>query len=190
MNKFKLILLGDSGVGKTSLIKRYIFDTFNITENMTIGASFFTKIIKENEILLQIWDTAGQERFRSMIPMYIRNAQIVFIVFDTREIHNVKDYFERWINIIREYNNENILIYLVGTKRDLIKVTEINLEVLNELNLDKKHICFISSKTGEFINELFNKVINDIIDYNIINNDIIENKIELTNINKYKYKCC
>jgi small GTP-binding protein len=119
MNTFKVVLLGDSAVGKTSLVKRYIFDAFEIGECMTIGASFFNKNIKhkykeeEKEINLQIWDTAGQERFRSMIPMYIRNAQIAIIVFDTREINNVKEYFERWINFIREYNNDNILIYLV-----------------------------------------------------------------------------
>lgn len=195
MNTCKIVLLGDSGVGKTSLIKRYMFDKFEIREYMTIGASFFNKVIKhrfkyiEEEINLQIWDTAGQERFRSMIPMYIRNAQIALIVFDSREMNNVKEYFERWINFIREYNSDNILIYLVGSKRDLIKLGEMNRDILNELDLDRKNVCFVSSKTGQFVKELFDKILNDILKNNMIQKEGIENKIELTNDKSYKY-CC
>jgi small GTP-binding protein len=181
MNTFKVVLLGDSGVGKTSLIKRYIFNKFEITENMTIGSSFFPKQIihkyknNEHEINLHIWDTAGQERFRSMLPMYIRNSHIVLIIFDSRNINNIIDYFNNWINFVRDHNTENILVYLIGSKRDLVKISELDCDILYKLDLDRKNICFISAKTGQCIDELFNKILNDIIENNMIktNNDNI-----------------
>jgi small GTP-binding protein len=196
MNTFKVVLLGDSGVGKTSLLKRYMFDMFESHESMTIGASFFQKTInhkykeKEEEMTLQIWDTAGQERFRSMIPMYIRNAHIALIVFDSSENIDIKEYFKKWIGYIRENNGDNIIIYLIGTKRDLIKITDINREVLNHIDIDRKNIGFVSSKTGQFVNQLFDRILNDIIENNMIQNEIVEEKIDLTKSDSYNYKCC
>jgi small GTP-binding protein len=196
MNTYKIVLLGDSGVGKTSLIKRYLYDKFDIMENITLGGLFFNKIIDykdKQKIKLDIWDTAGQERFKSMLPMYIRNTDIAIIVFDSCKINNVKEYFETWITFIRENNNNNILIYLIGNKRDLIKIQNIDTDILYKLDLDRRNICFVSAKTGEFVQELFDKIINDIIENDMIVDKIvdkIEGKIEISNNKKNKYNCC
>ena len=165
---------------------------------MTIGSSFFPKQIlhkyKNNQydINLHIWDTAGQERFRSMLPMYIRNAHIVLIIFDSRNITNIIDYFNYWINFVKEYNSENILIYLIGSKRDLVKISELDSDILYKLDLDRKNICFISAKTGQCIDELFNKILNDIIDHDMIktNNDNNNIQLHFNNNQKKTYNCC
>lgn|ERR1719264_141370 len=82
--KHKIAFLGDSGVGKTSLINQFIYGTFSLNHNPTIGIDYLSKIINtgERSIRLQIWDTAGQERFRSLIPSYIRDASAIIIVYD------------------------------------------------------------------------------------------------------------
>ena len=82
--KHKIAFLGDSGVGKTSLINQFIYGTFSMTHSPTIGIDYLSKIINtgERSIRLQIWDTAGQERFRSLIPSYIRDASAIIIVYD------------------------------------------------------------------------------------------------------------
>ena len=82
--KMKVALLGDAGVGKSSLIDRYVLDDFHIHYDTTIGIDFFSKSLISDKFMtrLQIWDTAGQERFRSLIPTYIRDINITIIVYD------------------------------------------------------------------------------------------------------------
>lgn len=200
MNTFKMVLLGDSGVGKTSIIKKYLFDRFDIGENITIGASFFQRNInynykgEEKELKLQIWDTAGQERFRSMVPMYVKNASVCLIVFDCTDINNINDYYNRWYDFIDEHKtDENILIYLVGTKRDLVNTLDVSKKVeslIEKIHIKRSNLCFVSSKTGQCIDELFNKIISDLNELN--NKNIpLENKIILEEINlESKTYCC
>lgn len=198
MNTFKMVLLGDSGVGKTSIIKKYLFDRFDSGENITIGASFFQRNInynykgEEKELKLQIWDTAGQERFRSMVPMYVKNASVCLIVFDCTDINNINDYYNRWYDFIDEHKtDENILIYLVGTKRDLVNTLDVSKKVesfIEKIHIKRSNLCFVSSKTGQCINELFNKIISDL---NELNKKPIKNEIILEEINlESKPYCC
>lgn len=114
------MLLGSQGVGKTSIVVRYVQGTFNDTERSTIGASFFTHkmTIDDRRIKLQIWDTAGQERFRSMAPMYYRGAHAAIIVYDV----TVKKSFsevDAWIKQLKENCGENLVLCIVGNKNDL-----------------------------------------------------------------------
>jgi len=116
----KIVLLGDSGVGKTSIAVRYVQESFSSKLPPTIGASFLTKRIAVDnfKIKLQLWDTAGQERFRSLAPMYYRGAVAAILVFDlTNEtsFNKVKD----WVTELRTNVSEEIIMCIVGNKADL-----------------------------------------------------------------------
>eukprot|EP01127_Copromyxa_protea_P003274 TRINITY_DN1310_c0_g1_i6.p1 TRINITY_DN1310_c0_g1~~TRINITY_DN1310_c0_g1_i6.p1 ORF type:complete len:141 (-),score=17.42 TRINITY_DN1310_c0_g1_i6:474-896(-) len=94
----KVVLLGSSGVGKTSIVIRYVQSAFAADQQATIGASFWTKRLHfvDNSITLQIWDTAGQERYRSITPMYYRGAQAAILVFDVTNIESFEN-AQSWI---------------------------------------------------------------------------------------------
>eukprot|EP01113_Clastostelium_recurvatum_P025272 TRINITY_DN3040_c0_g1_i3.p1 TRINITY_DN3040_c0_g1~~TRINITY_DN3040_c0_g1_i3.p1 ORF type:complete len:146 (+),score=18.80 TRINITY_DN3040_c0_g1_i3:137-574(+) len=118
----KIVLLGNSGVGKTSIALRYVQGSFSNDQPLTVGASFMTKrmFMPDCTVKLQIWDTAGQERFRSMTPMYYRGASAAILVYDVTQ----PDSFEcvqGWVRELRAntHNNE-IVIAIAGNKTDLI----------------------------------------------------------------------
>jgi small GTP-binding protein len=207
MYKYKLVLLGDSGVGKTSIINRYLYNKFNIFENSTIGGLFFQKDInykykdKEHQLKLQIWDTAGQERFRSMMPMYVKDANICLIVFDCSSISNLQEYYNRWYEFINNNKKiDDVIIYLIGTKRDLVNISDISKNIdniLDNINIKRNNICFVSSKTGEYMDTLFNRLIinlHEIIINKILNPVNVEKIIleETHNISSKKNSnnCC
>jgi Ras-related protein Rab-22 len=90
MREIKLCLLGDAGVGKSSLVLRFVSDTFNLYSESTIGASFMSKtlIVEEKTFKYQIWDTAGQEKYRGLAPMYYRGAAAAVVVYDVTKAVN------------------------------------------------------------------------------------------------------
>ena len=122
--RYKIIFVGDAGVGKTTIINRINDNEFQSAYDATIGVDFWPKKInfRGNEITLQIWDTAGQERYRGLIPSYVRNSSIVFIVFD---ITNRKTFesIPRWIELIKSI--EKNIIVLIGNKEDLKEKREV-----------------------------------------------------------------
>lgn len=111
---YKVILVGDSGVGKTSLAQRYTLDIFNPSEQNTIGVSYVTKRIfnkdKNEETKLCIWDTAGQERFFSIVKLYFTQAKGAVCVYDVNSIQSLRN-CEKWINEIEKYTQESEKIY-------------------------------------------------------------------------------
>mmetsp|Transcript_33792 Transcript_33792/g.38419 ORF Transcript_33792/g.38419 Transcript_33792/m.38419 type:complete len:238 (+) Transcript_33792:1-714(+) len=118
--KYKLVFLGDQSVGKTSIINRFMYDTFDANYQATIGIDFLSKsmYLDEKTIKLQLWDTAGQERFRSLIPSYIRDSSLAVIVYD---ITNRKSFesVNKWVEDIRNERGSEVIIMLVGNKVDL-----------------------------------------------------------------------
>ena len=84
VTKYKLVFLGDQSVGKTSIVTRFMYDTFDSSYQATIGIDFLSKTmyLEDRTVRLQLWDTAGQERFRSLIPSYIRDSSVAVIVYD------------------------------------------------------------------------------------------------------------
>merc|ERR1711963_1121263 len=119
LRKFKLVFLGEQSVGKTSLITRFMYDSFDNTYQATIGIDFLSKTmyLEDRTVRLQLWDTAGQERFRSLIPSYIRDSSVAVVVYAV----NHKDSFEsceHWIKEVRKERGEDVLIVLVGNKSD------------------------------------------------------------------------
>ena len=118
---FKIIFLGDSGVGKTNLMKRFSEDQFFFNSKPTIGVDFRTKIVKisEHVIKLQIWDTAGQERYKSFTKAYFKDCKGILMVYDITSSKSF-DNLDNWFRLADEQSKvDNLPIVLVGNKTDL-----------------------------------------------------------------------
>ena len=118
--KFKIIFLGDQGVGKSSILNRFAQDKFEQNYQATIGLDFHSKnvTINNTSVRLLLYDTAGQEKFKSLIPMYIRDANIIIVVYDITN----KDTFthtSHWLNEVKDLKREDAIFCLVGNKFDL-----------------------------------------------------------------------
>ncbi|EQB61493.1 rab family gtpase [Vairimorpha apis BRL 01] len=122
-HRFKIIILGESNVGKTSIIRKYKTDEFQDSIMSTIGIDTVTKMININNqsVLLNIWDTAGQERFFSITKSYYRNADAILLVFDL-SVENTFNTVDRWYNNIKN-ETENVPLFLIGNKKDLVSDT-------------------------------------------------------------------
>jgi len=118
---FKILLLGDASVGKTSFTKRYCYNIFNPSERLTIGVDFHVKTIELNDtkIKLQIWDVGGEERFRFLLPTYCLGANAAFLLYDITRPSTL-DNISEWMTIVRQKGGP-IPIMLVGSKIDLSK---------------------------------------------------------------------
>ncbi|XP_033107870.1 ras-related protein Rab-13-like [Anneissia japonica] len=115
----KILVLGDSGVGKTRLVRRFVEDTFIQRYVATVGVDFRSKAVKigGKELVLQIWDTAGQERFRSMTTTIFRGAEGAILVYDVSSKATF-DHLDDWIESIRRSADQNIRVVIVGNKID------------------------------------------------------------------------
>ncbi len=118
---FKILLLGDASVGKTSFTKRYCYNIFNPSERLTIGVDFHVKTIELNDkrIKLQLWDVGGEERFRFLLPTYCLGANAAFLLYDITRPSTL-DNISEWITIVKQKGGP-IPIMLVGSKLDLEK---------------------------------------------------------------------
>ena len=154
---FKVLLLGDSDVGKSSLILRYTEETFNSKLVNSIGVDFKMKKkeIDGKIIKVQIWDTAGHERFRSITYSYYRGANAIIIVFDLSDKKSFISITE-WLKQIEKHAKENVFKFLVGNKSDLIDERKVTYEEAKQY-ADEHELPYIetSAKEGININELF-----------------------------------
>lgn len=189
-NSIKLLLLGDTSVGKSSFINRYFKNFFQEEFLSTIGLDSQNKIIKifNDKYKLTIWDTAGQERFRSITRNYYKNADGVFLIYDVNDSENY-DNITKWVNDIKENNtavDNKITIYLLGNKIDLNqrKIDYVRAEEMAK-NLGVKYFE-ISCKLNININEVVNRMVLDV--YQKSNNP----KGQSLDINKKKENggCC
>ncbi|CAF0710038.1 unnamed protein product [Brachionus calyciflorus] len=154
---FKIILIGDSSVGKSSIIFRYVDDLFHDSYVSTIGVDFKTKTINVNDNLLklQIWDTAGQERFHSITYSYYRSAQAIVLVYDVTNANSFEN-ISKWLRNVDEYAGEEKLKIIVGNKCDAEDLRAIPFEHGEKL-AKKNNIEFIetSAKSNVNIDKLF-----------------------------------
>ena len=198
----KVLLFGNTGVGKTSIFKRYYENKFDGNYNSSIGIDFQTKVIKHNNksYSIQLFDTAGQERFRSITSSYFRMAEYYMLVFDLTN-KNSLNAVPDWIESLKEFIDKPKYIIL-GNKSDLernkIPDDEINdvLEGQDHFKINDENFIKVSAKTGENIKEAF-KYLLDIVEQNSDENKdeeiIIKNKTKknkLKNKGKKKVKCC
>jgi len=154
---FKILLLGDSGVGKSCIILRYIDNTFTQNLMNSIGVDFKLKTmsIDGKNVKLQIWDTAGQERFRTITTSYYKGAQGIVIVYDVTESESF-EHVKNWMNDIEKYAKNDVLKILVGNKSDLISKRKVSTEQGQDL-ADHYNIPFLetSAKDNSNIEQLF-----------------------------------
>jgi small GTP-binding protein len=152
VKKIKTVLLGSSGVGKTCMVQRIIYSTFNTNSSPTIGAAFSLYSVESN-IKLELWDTAGQERFHSLLPMYARGAEMVVVVIDIEK--NTDEQIMKWNKYIQD--NEKLFsphykLLLIFNKSDLNAEFEIPTAIMNDSRFI--FITFVSAKTGHNIEKL------------------------------------
>ena len=121
MQKFKFVLVGDQSVGKTSIIARFINNTFSETYQATIGIDFLSKTVylEDKTIRVQLWDTAGQERFRSLIPSYIRDSSVAILVYSIVERSSFEN-LTRWIDDVITERGQAAKLHIFGNKCDLV----------------------------------------------------------------------
>ncbi|CAO0795652.1 unnamed protein product [Mucor circinelloides] len=160
LRKFKLVFLGEQSVGKTSLITRFMYDTFDNTYQATIGIDFLSKTmyLEDRTVRLQLWDTAGQERFRSLIPSYIRDSSVAVVVYDITSRTSFQN-TSKWIEDVRAERGSEVIIVLVGNKTDLNDKREVTLEE-GEKRASDCNIMFIetSAKAGHNVKALFRRI--------------------------------
>ena len=125
--KYKLIFLGDQGVGKSCILNRFINDTFSEEYQATIGLDFQSKNVQidNQDIHLLLYDTAGQEKFRSLIPMYTRDANIILLVYDVTSKESFNN-LSIWLNDLNNIKKEEVIFAVVGNKTDLDDRKEVN----------------------------------------------------------------
>ena len=209
----KIVLLGETGVGKTSIITRYIANSFSQVVMTSTGSSFFSKKIEINEnkrVKLQIWDTAGQEKYRSLAKIFYQSASVAILVYDVtlkRTFENLKEY---WVGEIKANAPDDIILAIAANKSDDYINQEVNIQEGKDLakNLNAIFVC-TSAKLGNGIDDLFKMVAEKFIDpekniaeSSMNKNEILEqqNKIKLEEVrmkqqnyekNKAKKrKCC
>lgn len=137
---FKIIIVGDSSVGKTSLIERYCKNQWSNQTRPTIGVEFSTKTIEINgqQVKLQIWDTAGQERFRGVASSYYKGASGVFVCYDITKLQSFTN-LKTWLDEVKLYSSENICMTIVGNKKDKIDDRVVTID--DAAQLAKQNSC-------------------------------------------------
>lgn len=189
---FKILVVGDVGTGKTSIIKRYVHGIFSAHYKSTIGVDFALKILEREDCIarLQLWDIAGQERFGNMTRIYYKEAVGAFVVFDitrTNTLENVSKWKDDIDSKIKSQNGKNIPVILLANKCDLNHDESMNLNELEKFAKDAGFIGYLltSAKNDAGINEAGDLLVDKIlelqenkkcIDTHNKNNVILKNK--------------
>ena len=200
---FKTLILGDSFVGKTNMLKRFLHDEFDMNTKETVGVEFGSKnfIMDEKDIVkAQIWDTAGQERYRSVTKAYYKGAKGALLVYDISR-RNTFENIDNWLIDLRTNGDKDILIILIGNKCDLIDKREVSVEEA-QTKAEQYNIAYMetSAKNGDNIIKAFSELVSQVYYANITmqqNNVQIEGNngdgVNLVNKDEEKKKksgCC
>jgi len=183
INNYKIVVIGDIGVGKTSILSRFRYGSFESEYMPTLGIDFFTKnlFFEDKTIRLILWDTAGQERFRSLIPSYLKNADCIIIVFDITNKESFSS-LNKWLSDAKNNASEGTIYVLCGNKSDLKEKRMVSESEINEYSKNNELIyneC--SAKNGEGIKELFNIIAKYLGESNFAKSESIN--VDFNNIN-------
>ena len=201
---FKLILIGNSGVGKSCILQRYIKHTFEESYKCTIGVDFLMKsvIINGQTVKLQLWDTAGQEKYKSMVSSYYKGANVALIVFDITS-HETFEALPVWIENFYKNGPEQKNIILIGNKKDLEEKRQVTQEEAQMFSETNNMIYFeTSAKDGDNIDYVFNYAAEKLLEFYGEKNEVILkrqitpnneeqiNSFQEIRIEEKKKKCC
>lgn len=194
---FKITIVGQAGVGKTSIMNRYVDSMFPETHFSTIGVDHRVKTIvlddKKTLVKLQIWDTAGQERFKALTTSYLRGTKGIMLVFALNNMESFQK-LQYWMDVAREHSIDYQI--LVGNKSDLTNELEVSRETIDEFLKIYPNMIYIqvSAKTGESINEAFSVIANGLVkvaDIEGLNKNVpILLKLEEEGEKRTGNKCC
>ena len=207
----KFVIIGDSGVGKSNILLRYIYNSFSDEFKTTVGVELGAKNIEINKKVyrIQIWDTAGQENFRSIARAYYKNSVCACVVYDISSHSSFED-IQVWIDDCTKQTAKSVLLFLIGNKNDLNDKREVSYEE-GEAYAKAHKMLFLeaSAKTGHNINAIFERSVKQIaknISNNVydldndscgirigINKDTFvlgDNEKDEEDENDYKKKCC
>ena len=163
--EYKIILVGDPGVGKTSILTKFVTNEFQSVYSSTIGVEFKLKdiYVNNNCARLKIWDTCGQEKFRAITRQYFKNSNGVFIVFDLTNKDTIKR-LNVWMKDINDNITNDFFVFLIGNKVD-IKDRDISIseEAKQFANNQKINYYEVSAKTGSGIYNVFEKMANKLV---------------------------
>ena len=182
---FKILILGDSFVGKTNMLKRFLHNDFDSTNKETVGVEFDSKNItlgengKEEIVKAQIWDTAGQERYRSLTKAYYKGAKGALLVYDiTRRV--TFENIDNWLIDLRTNGDKDILIILIGNKSDLEDKREVSKDEA-ETKAEQYNTAFLetSAKSGDNITKGFMELIEQIYKANMDNTPTEQNEVKV-----------
>ena len=187
IDTYKIVVLGDISVGKTSILSRFRYGVFEPEYMPTLGIDFFSQNLfyEDKTIRLILWDTAGEERFRSLIPSYLKNADCIIIVFDITN----KDSFNslnKWLADSKNNASEGTIYIICGNKSDLKEKRTVNENEIDEY-IKKNELIYVecSAKNGEGIKDLFNTVAKNLGEVNFAKSDYAVN-VDLNNVNEVK----
>lgn len=193
---FKLLMVGDSQVGKTCLLNHFIDDKFNEDYMPTIGVNYESKLIKVDKynVKLRVWDTSGNVKFRNIIEQYYKSSKIIFIVYSVDNLESYNNVIE-WKRSIDKLMGYNVITVLCANKVDVNGIRFITREMGKRMagKIDSEYIE-TSSKTGDNVYELYTKYINKLIyeKYKLDDNlKIVPNTLDITipDVNKNNSKC-
>lgn len=185
IDNYKIVVIGDINVGKTSILSRFRYSTFESQYMPTLGIDFFSKnlYLEDKTIRLILWDTAGQERFRSLIPSYLKNADCIIIVYDITNKESFNS-INKWLSDAKNNASEETIFVICGNKIDLNEKRVVNNNEIDEyIKKNKLIYTECSAKNGEGIKELFNIIAKHLgesnfakseyvnVDFNINNNE-------------------
>ena len=172
---YKVVLVGDSGVGKTNILLRSLNKEFNQNTKATVGVEFGSiNITIDNKIVKgQIWDTAGQERYRAITSAYYRGAHGALIVYDVTQ-RDTFDSIDKWISDLRSNTDERLVITIIGNKIDLVDKRQVTTEE-GQAKAKEKEVAFIETSAFSNTNvfKAFEEILNKIyIAYKPVENDL------------------
>jgi len=171
---FKVVLIGDSGVGKSNLLSRFTRNEFNLESKSTIGVEFATRSISVDgkTVKAQIWDTAGQERYRAITAAYYRGAVGALLVYDIAKHATYVD-VTRWLKELRDHADSNIVIMLVGNKSDLRHLRAVPTDEAKQF-ASENNLGFIetSALDASNVESAFQTILTDI--YRIVSNKALD----------------
>jgi small GTP-binding protein len=186
----KIILLGDSAVGKSSVLVRYTENKFIDTTTMTVGVDFKTRdiILEGSSYRLQIWDTAGQEKFRGIVEAYYRKAQGILLVYD-QSCSSSFDSLPTWLSSVNDHAAPNVPVVIVGNKGDLEPV--VSFERVTSFVEDRRlHFVSTSAVTGMGIEEAFLEVAKLVVDREATGTTAIRKEVDVTAAPQESSGCC